>query len=183
MHIIVIFPKAEAGKKVRDILIRAGYHDVKTCTTIAAARSFAQTFEEGLIIAYYRLPDESAIQLYEDLYAGFQMIITGPADVLEDYARDDVLMLAMPFHKSELLSTVETLLGNRAYRTKRQLSGKSARPVSEQKIIESAKALLIERNRLTEEQAHRFLQKASMNRGLTLIQAAQIVLNTLDETS
>ncbi len=182
MHIIVIFPKAEAAKKVRDILIRSGYHDVKMGTSAAAARTFSQTFEEGLIIAYHRLPDESAAEVYADLSAGFQMIIVGPADAFEDYMHGDVLMLAAPFRQSELISTVETLTGNRSYPSRRRPAGKRVRDEAEAKIIENAKALLMERNRLTEEQAHRFLQKASMNRGIPLGEAARIVISTSFET-
>ena len=183
MPIIVIFPKAETARAIRDVLIRAGYHPIKIGTSAAAARAFLRTFEEGIIIAYYRLADESASHLAEDLDPGFSMIMVGPADVFDDYAYDDVLMLAAPFHKNVLISTVETLTAGRFFQRRRHSAGNRRRSDSEQKLIENAKALLIERNRLTEEQAHRFLQKASMNRGLTLVQAAQIVLNTSDEPS
>ncbi len=43
----------------------------------------------------------------------------------------------------------------------------------EQDLIARAKALLMERDGLTEEQAHRTLQKRSMDQGLTLVQTAR----------
>ena len=46
----------------------------------------------------------------------------------------------------------------------------------EQDLIARAKALLMERDGLTEEQAHRTLQKRSMDQGLTLVQTARRTL-------
>ena len=46
---------------------------------------------------------------------------------------------------------------------------------SERKVIEEAKALLMERNHMTEDEAHRYLQKTSMDSGNTLVETAQMV--------
>ena len=46
-------------------------------------------------------------------------------------------------------------------------------------MITQAKYLLMERNGLTEEQAHRFLQKKSMDSGVGLVQTAKLVLGEL----
>jgi response regulator NasT len=40
-----------------------------------------------------------------------------------------------------------------------------------------AKGILMEKYRMTESQAHRFLQKSSMDRGLKLVDAAQMVMD------
>jgi AmiR/NasT family two-component response regulator len=55
-------------------------------------------------------------------------------------------------------------------------SRSAERPAEEKLIILKAKFLLMERNQMTESQAHRFLQKSSMDRGLKLIDAAKMVL-------
>ena len=47
----------------------------------------------------------------------------------------------------------------------------------ERSVISEAKAVLMGRNGMTEEQAHRFLQKRSMDTGAKLIQTAQMVLD------
>ena len=39
--------------------------------------------------------------------------------------------------------------------------------------------LLMDRNEMTEEQAHRFLQKKSMNSGVKLAETARMVLDSL----
>ena len=57
-----------------------------------------------------------------------------------------------------------------------------ASPPEEQAVIDDAKRLLMNRNGMTEEQAHRFLQKKSMDSGAKLIQTAQLVLDSTDGT-
>ena len=58
---------------------------------------------------------------------------------------------------------------------------RAARPQRSQEelaLIDRAKALLMDRNGMTEEQAHRYLQKKSMDSGAKLIQTAQQVLDS-----
>jgi AmiR/NasT family two-component response regulator len=46
-------------------------------------------------------------------------------------------------------------------------------------LISEAKALLMERNNLTEEEAHRYMQKRSMDNGTGLTETAQMILSLL----
>ena len=48
----------------------------------------------------------------------------------------------------------------------------------EEAIIKEAKALLMERNRMTEEEAHRYIQKCSMDSGTNMVEMAKMVLVT-----
>ena len=47
-------------------------------------------------------------------------------------------------------------------------------------VLAQAKAVLMDRHGMTEEQAHRFLQKKSMDSGSRLVQTALLVLKTPD---
>ena len=49
----------------------------------------------------------------------------------------------------------------------------------EQEMIAEAKALLMERNNMTEEEAHRYIQKRSMDNGTGLTETAQMILSLL----
>ena len=46
---------------------------------------------------------------------------------------------------------------------------------AEKKLITEAKALLMERNHMTEEEAHRYLQKTSMDNGTSLVETAEMI--------
>ena len=48
-------------------------------------------------------------------------------------------------------------------------------------MIDQAKALLMERNHMSESEAHRYLQKNSMESGTNMLETAQMVLMILDE--
>lgn len=54
--------------------------------------------------------------------------------------------------------------------------GPNKRSEAEQKIIEEAKALLIERNGMTEPEAFRYIQKSSMDQGRTMAESAQMII-------
>ena len=48
-------------------------------------------------------------------------------------------------------------------------------------MIAEAKALLMERNNMTEEEAHRYLQKNSMDSGTNIVETAEMVLSIMNE--
>ena len=54
---------------------------------------------------------------------------------------------------------------------------RAKRTPEEEKIIRDAKAYLMEIHRMSEEQAHRFIQKRSMDTGAKFIDTARMILN------
>ena len=54
----------------------------------------------------------------------------------------------------------------------------SRRREEDQNLIRRAKELLMDVNRMTEEEAHRFLQKRSMERGIWMAEAARWVIDS-----
>ncbi len=52
------------------------------------------------------------------------------------------------------------------------------RKASEQQVVDQAKQLLMSINRMTENEAHRFLQKRSMDTGLRMAETAQYIIDT-----
>ena len=64
---------------------------------------------------------------------------------------------------------------------RRERTVKNQRTDEERAVVERAKHILIERNGMSEEQAHRFLQKKSMDSGVKLVQTAQMILDGLME--
>lgn len=52
---------------------------------------------------------------------------------------------------------------------------------ADEKAIKDAKELLMARNHMTEEEAHRYLQKTSMDSGTNLVETAQMVLSMMTE--
>lgn len=48
-------------------------------------------------------------------------------------------------------------------------------------LIKKAKELLMERNNMSEGEAHRYLQKCSMDSGTNLVETAEMVLSIMAE--
>ena len=61
-------------------------------------------------------------------------------------------------------------------RKKKQREKPRVRNAEDEAIIESAKLLLMERNKMTEEEAHRYLLKRSMDNSISLVETAQMLL-------
>jgi response regulator NasT len=63
-------------------------------------------------------------------------------------------------------------------RRKQRLRPKE-RSMEEQNLIMRAKELLMERNNMTESEAHRYIQKCSMDSGTNLVETAQMVISLI----
>ena len=48
-----------------------------------------------------------------------------------------------------------------------------------QDLINEAKALLMDRNNRTESEAHRYIQKCSMDSGTNLVETAQMIISLI----
>ena len=55
------------------------------------------------------------------------------------------------------------------------------RDPKQQETIRKAKELLMTRNNMSEEEAHRYLQKSSMDSGTNIVETAEMVLSIMAE--
>ncbi|MDO5388964.1 MAG: ANTAR domain-containing protein, partial [Clostridia bacterium] len=84
-----------------------------------------------------------------------------------------IFKLSMPLQKNDLVCSVEMLMTIDA-----QYKPIVHKDQNEEKIILKAKHLLIDMYSMTEEQAHRYMQKKSMDTGRKLIEIAKIILDS-----
>ena len=105
------------------------------------------------------------------------MLLVASAAKLQECSIGSILCLPMPIHSVELVNTIETMLIelSRPARKRKRYQPK-LRTDEEKKIIDDAKALLMERNKLSEEEAHKYIQKLSMDSGNNLVETAQMIL-------
>ena len=92
---------------------------------------------------------------------------------------DNLMSLSMPLKVHELLQTVEMMDYTITRRRKKLRQRPKVRSKEEQGMLNSAKAVLIERNGFSEEEAHRYIQKRSMDNGTGLVETAQMVLSLM----
>ena len=94
---------------------------------------------------------------------------------------EGVLALSTPLRVSELISTVTMMLSQLGRQFKKNRRKPRVRSWQEENYIRNAKLLLMERNHLSEEEAHRYLQKCSMDTGTNLVETAEMITTLMND--
>ena len=102
------------------------------------------------------------------------MLMVASQAKLELSETEGIFKLQSPIRRGELLASVRMLVQFQRYIPREKDPAK--RGEEEQKLIAQAKGVLMDRHGMTEEQAHRFLQKQSMDNGAKLTDTARLVL-------
>lgn len=176
-NIIVAFPRLDDAKNVKNILVRSGFSVAAVCTTGAQALSYADGLGTGLIISAYKLADVPWFEIQSDLPNGFDMLILASKQRLAECAGRGAMTLSMPFVISDFLDTVQMMTVSIERRRRQERSKPRQRSDEDRRLITSAKELLIERNGFTEDEAHKFIQKCSMDSGTNMVESAQMVMS------
>lgn len=178
-NIIIAFPKLEEAEKIKKLFLYNGYPVDTVCTTGDQVLASADRLGSGVIVCGYRLADTNYLRISEDKPAGFEMLlITGRAHALE-CQENGIMCLVSPFRGMDLVRSLEVLIQNVESKRRRARRKPTQRNEREQKLIDDAKLLLIEKNNMTEQEAHRYLQKNAMDQGLSLVEYSRIVLEIM----
>lgn len=179
MNIIVAFPKIENGKSIKSILIKNGFHVSGVCTAGAKTLQYADMLEEGIVVCAGRLKDMTSHQLREYLPDSFEMLVISGTGFLEEERMERVLYLTMPMKVHELVSTMEMMAYAMERKKRKKKFRQPERSEEEKEALQKAKEVLMERNHMTEEEAHRYMQKISMDSGTGLVETAQMILSLM----
>lgn len=193
--IIIAFPDIAIAHKIREILLRSDFPVRGIATNGSMALRYILSEDGGgLVICGVQFPDMTAVQLQSLLPDDYDMLmITSAGNVNSAFGhKEGLYTLALPLHAQDLVSSVRMLLDTRQMYSdiSRSAAPKPSaakdtplppkRGMEEQRTIDQAKALLMNRNNMSEQEAHRFLQKKSMDNGSKLIDMAIKVLKSLE---
>nr|WP_318685771.1 ANTAR domain-containing protein [uncultured Acetatifactor sp.] len=178
-NIIVALPKPEDAKSLKNILVRNGFQVTGVCTTGAQAISWADGLSDGIVICGYKMKDMVYDQLKECLPYGFEMLLLASQSLISECYGNDIVCLSMPLKVNDLIDTVNMLADGIDRRRRRRKQRPKERSARQERILRDAKELLMARNHMTEEEAHRYLQKCSMDSGANLVETAQMVLSIM----
>lgn len=175
--VIVALPKIDDAKNMKNLLVRNGISVAGICTTGAQAIAFTDTISDGIVLCGYKLADMMYSQLHEYLPESFEMLVMASRHVIsENLEGSGIMCLSMPLKVHELVDTVTLMTRNIEVRRRRQRARPRERSEEEQKLIRRAKEVLMSRNHMTEEEAHKYMQKCSMDSGTNIVETAQMVL-------
>ena len=86
------------------------------------------------------------------------------------------MCLPMPLKAHELVETVHMLIRECERARRKRKESPREKSQEEKELIAQAKALLMEKRSMTEMQAHKYLQKCSMDSGRSIVESAQMIL-------
>lgn len=174
--IIVGFPKLEDANNIKNVLTRNGFSVSEACTLGAQVITLANDLDEGIVVCGYRFSDMHYSELNNYLPKGFEMLLIASPEKLEDRQKSNIVCLPMPIKSHDLLNTLQLMTYQYQRRKKKEKERPKQRTEEEKALIQKAKILLMDRNNMSEEEAHRYLQKTSMDSGTNLVEMSEMVL-------
>ena len=172
--LLLVFEGEKTGRRIQDMIESAGLAECFLCHSAAEAKRLVYSQNASLVVCGHKFQDETAESLFEDLPDFCYGLVIAPQSILDLLGGNRIFKLVAPVTRSDLLASVRMLL-QMEYRIKRRTH--PHRTEEEQAEIEAAKQLLITQMGMTEAQAHRYLQKKSMDSGTKLLTTVHMVLD------
>ncbi len=178
-NIIIALSRPEESGSIRNILMRSGFRSIFIVANGAQAISKMDDLDDGIVICGYKLQDMMYDNLKDNMPYGFDMVLLVSQKNAGECNRDGVEKLIMPLKADTLIYSVNQVADEQFRRRKRDRSKPRVRSEEDKKVIEEAKMLIMTRNHMTEQEAHKYIQKNSMESGSGLVETAEKILALL----
>lgn len=180
VSVIVLFPKQEIARNIRNLLVRSGFEVIGVCVTAAQVIQRMEGMEEGIVVCGYKYADMVYTELREYLSDGIQMVlIASRAHLEEECDGENIHYLSMPLKAHSLVETMREIVSRISHNSSKKKHRPKPRTREELELLDGVKRLLMENNRISEEEAHRYIQKRSMDSGVSLIEMAKMIKESL----
>lgn len=177
ISIIVVFPKLEEAKSIKNLLVRNGIEVMAACTTAAQVINMTDDLDYGIVVSGYKFADMMYSELLECLPDTFDMLLVASKRYYAECSSSDIVCLSMPIKAADLVETVQLMYDKLYHQMKKAKSKPAVRTEEEKKIISHAKMMLMKKKGMTEDEAHKYLQKKSMENGTNLVEMAHMILD------
>ena len=174
-RVLVAFSNEESQRRIGRLLESCGLLPV--CGFFSGADVIRAVHQAGggLVVCGFKLRDMTAGELAASLQGRGAVLVIAPAVYLELCEGENLFKLTTPLSRSEFTATLELL---QQFTPRQPRHPPSRRNENERQLIDRAKTLLMEVNRMSEAEAHRFLQKRSMDTGSKLTETAQAIIDS-----
>lgn len=176
ISVIVVFPKLDDAKKIRNLLVRNGIDITAVCSSGAQVLQYADSIEDGIVVTAYKLADMHCSELRASLPADFHVLIMASKGHMQEFAGEDVVCLPMPVKAYDLVNVIQDMYMVVSRARKKRKEKPKQRSEEEKAVIANAKSKLMREKNYTEEEAHRYLQKVSMDSGRSLVETCQMLI-------
>ena len=184
-RIIIADDEAIQRMDLRDVLTKQGYLVIGEAGDGQSAVNLARELRPDLVIMDIRMPDMDGIAAAETLDTGKNctcLLLTAFGDQqLVERAKEAgvVNYIVKPLRESEVAPAIEVTLARYSeYRAIEEENRTLTEKLETRKVVERAKGLLMEKQGLSEQEAFRKIQKASMNNRKSMREVAEAILLT-----
>lgn len=171
---------------ISDMLPKSGYEPLMRANDAGEARRLLLDTPADIVIINTPLTDEFGTELALDLAEspmGVMLLVKSELYDQVCYKVEDsgVLTLGKPMTRQGFYSAVKLLSALSARLAKMEKKNRSLQEkMADIRVVNRAKWLLIERHRMTEEDAHYFIEKQSMDMRLSRREVAENIIRSYD---
>lgn len=152
-------------------------------TNAGAARRGILEKTYDFVVVNAPLTDEFGTRLCMDisLSAGTIAVIFAPSEVYDEIVHKGtphgVFVIKKPASQQTIVQSLSLLISARErLRSVEKKAGKAQNKLEEIRVVNRAKWLLIDNEDMSESDAHKYIEKAAMDAGITKMQAAQMMI-------
>ncbi len=185
-RVLMVSPTEKFGRSMAEIL-PSGRYRTESAADAASARRRVLENPPDLVLINTPLPDDFgtrlALDLCENSGTGVLLLVKAEhyPDISARVSMYGVLTLPKPTTPAQVLQSVQLLCGTRErLRRMEQKTATIEEKMEEIRIVNRAKCLLIEQLRMTEKEAHRYIEKQAMDRCVTRRTIAEKILQTYE---
>jgi response regulator NasT len=187
---IIVASSKETLQEIEALLSFTGFHIIGNFPSGNETLRRIAVLLPDIVITDYTLTDMTGVELaqnVEHLKICPTVIIANPgqSDYVEEFKQDsfDIFCITKPLDKIVLNHTLSLIarLSKRMHYFECK-AGELEQKLADRKLIEKAKGLLMEKFKMTEDQAYKHIKQKAMNASKTIAQISQGIVNTLIPT-
>lgn len=171
-EIIVSAASQKLMSSLNDVLCLNGMTPARLCKSASEVCALFGEVENAVLVCG-PLKDAPSIYLAKNVPDSWDVILLLSSNEPFPYYVSNIVPVTLPINRSEFAQIVLDVLGVQAESYGAKATAKKVRPQREKEIIEKAKQHLMKSRGISESDAHRLLQRYSMNCGITMYEAAK----------
>ena len=183
--VLLVSSSPKFNESMLALLPESRFYPVAAVSDVSSARRRLLESKYDIVIINAPLPDDFctrlALYICENSGAGVLLLVKAEhyPDINGRVSPFGVLVLPKPASSQTVSQSLQLLCGTRErLRRMEQKTASIEEKMGEIRIINRAKLLLMEQLKMTEKEAHRFIEKQAMDRCVTRITIAQSILST-----
>lgn len=183
--VLLVSSSPKFNESMLALLPESRFYPVAAVSDVSSARRRLLESKYDIVIINAPLPDDFgtrlALNICDNSGAGVLLLVKAEhyPDINGRVSPFGVLALPKPATSQAVSQSLQLLCGTRErLRRMEQKTASIEEKMEEIRIINRAKLLLMEQLKMTEKEAHRFIEKQAMDRCVTRITIAQSILST-----